>query len=647
MWMEKSERRQKKAVSWIWGETWTNPRTRFRSGSAPARGDRSDVHYDRDERRGEDDGEHEQRRARVREEGVPARASLLRAGPMSILRGQLLLAAGLGVRGSLPGKALALAQRASGLHGVVDERLAIATMAESVRGARSPEIVATNTSRTSWTSGLGIYRVSTRLNDQLVVWWLVVPSLARAELHGRSSVRSRTFFLYGLSGEKSALTRSVKMKQKISDGPRRLRRSSVIARVRLGRGEERRENRTGRSGSPSRSHLRLGARIDRSRTHRTRRRAIRERRRRSSFDKVYNWGRRRANGRWEARTRGSRGNNPRETLWRCRGCARCARGRRYFIATCETHPRARFRRGRAALYFLLRRFGDARVLPSSDPRPPDSRAPPSSFSSPTAAVGAEHGASRGASREFRVSRSIAAPRAASPPHPRTPSADADIFSAEDSTCANARLRFLSDGSLPTSAVLARARGGHHPRRRVHQAGHGVRRRPARHRRAAQGTSIRRRRADPRPPRARQTPRLRRKRSGCPGDRKTTIRRRRCGGSPRIFSRTKRFLARSVFSSEEEETHLASSSPSPQPRPPLIRGSDAAGARSPTPPSARGPPRVSGLRTDRDPPRAPPVSVASLSEPRTRGSSRERRGFSLSRSVDPSDPTRPIRRRARD
>jgi hypothetical protein len=38
------------------------------------------------------------------------------------------------------------------------------------------------------------------------------------------------------------------------------------------------------------------------------------------------------------------------------------------------------------------------------------------------------------------------------------------------------------------------------------------------------------------------------------NRKTTIRRRRCGGSPRIFSRTKRFLARSVFSVEEEETH---------------------------------------------------------------------------------------------
>jgi hypothetical protein len=64
---------------------------------------------------------------------------------MSILRGQLLLAAGLGVRGSLPGKALALAPRASGLHGVVDERLAIDARAESVCGA--PDTVATNTSR--------------------------------------------------------------------------------------------------------------------------------------------------------------------------------------------------------------------------------------------------------------------------------------------------------------------------------------------------------------------------------------------------------------------------------------------------------------------------------------------------------------------
>lgn len=86
--------------------------------------------------------------------------------------------------------------------------------------------------------------------------------------------------------------------------------------------------------------------------------------------------------------------------------------------------------------FLLRRFV-AHARPSSDPRPPDSRAPSSSFSSPTAAVGAEHGTSRGASREFRVSRSIAAPRAASPPHPRTPSADAHIFKDEDRTCANA------------------------------------------------------------------------------------------------------------------------------------------------------------------------------------------------------------------
>ena len=169
----------------------------------------------------------------------------------------------------------------------------------------------------------------------------------------------------------------------------------------------------------------------------------------------------------------------------------------------NAHTRAFPARTRGVVFSLATVWRHAR--PSSDPRPPDSRAPSSSFSSPTAAVGAEHGTSRGASREFRVSRSIAAPRAASPPHPRTPSADAHIFKDEDRTCANAS-SFPSDGSLPDFAVLARARGGHHPRRRVHQAGHGVRRRPARHRRAAQGTSIRRRRADPRPPRARRTPR---------------------------------------------------------------------------------------------------------------------------------------------
>ena len=96
-----------------------------------ASGDRSDVHYDRDERRGEDDGKHEQRRARVREERVPARASLLRAGPMPILRRQLFLAAGLGVRGSLQGFAIFLTLRASGHdHGVFDERLAIDARAD-------------------------------------------------------------------------------------------------------------------------------------------------------------------------------------------------------------------------------------------------------------------------------------------------------------------------------------------------------------------------------------------------------------------------------------------------------------------------------------------------------------------------------------
>ena len=169
----------------------------------------------------------------------------------------------------------------------------------------------------------------------------------------------------------------------------------------------------------------------------------------------------------------------------------------------NAHTRAFPARTRGVVFSLATVWRHAR--PSSDPRPPDSRAPSSSFSSPTAAVGAEHGTSRGASREFRVSRSIAAPRAASPPHPRTPSATRTSSKTKIER-ARTPLRFLLTVRSPTSAVLARARGGHHPRRRVHQAGHGVRRRPARHRRAAQGTSIRRRRADPRPPRARRTPR---------------------------------------------------------------------------------------------------------------------------------------------
>lgn len=125
-----------------------------------ASGDRSDVHYDRDERRGEDDGEHEQRRARVREERVPARASLLRAGPMPILRRQLFLAAGLGVRGNLHGFAIFLTLRASGHdHGVFDERLAIDARADrSAVRARPRQWRRRRRGQGSSSSGLGIYR---------------------------------------------------------------------------------------------------------------------------------------------------------------------------------------------------------------------------------------------------------------------------------------------------------------------------------------------------------------------------------------------------------------------------------------------------------------------------------------------------------
>ena len=123
-----------------------------------ASGDRSDVHYDRDKRRGEDDGKHEQRRACVREERVPARASLLRAGPMPILRRQLFLAAGLGVRGSLQGFAIFLTLRASGHdHGVFDERLAIDARADR-SAVRARPRQWRRRRRGQGSSGLGIYR---------------------------------------------------------------------------------------------------------------------------------------------------------------------------------------------------------------------------------------------------------------------------------------------------------------------------------------------------------------------------------------------------------------------------------------------------------------------------------------------------------
>ena len=110
----------------------------------------------------------------------------------------------------------------------------------------------------------------------------------------------------------------------------------------------------------------------------------------------------------------------------------------------NAHTRAFPARTRGVVFSLATVWRHAR--PSSDPRPPDSRAPSSSFSSPTAAVGAEHGTSRGASREFRVSRSIDAARAASPPHPRTPSATRTSSKTKIER-ARTPLRF-PDGSLP-------------------------------------------------------------------------------------------------------------------------------------------------------------------------------------------------------
>ena len=61
------------------------------------------------------------------------------------------------------------------------------------------------------------------------------------------------------------------------------------------------------------------------------------------------------------------------------------------VSSDETLTRARFRRVRARCFIFVRRFGDA--TSTSDPHPPDSRAPPSAFTSPTASFGAEYGAS--------------------------------------------------------------------------------------------------------------------------------------------------------------------------------------------------------------------------------------------------------------
>ena len=156
----------------------------------------------------------------------------------------------------------------------------------------------------------------------------------------------------------------------------------------------------------------------------------------------------------------------------------------------NAHTRAFPARTRGVVFSLATVWRHAR--PSSDPRPPDSRAPPSALSSPTAAFGAEHGVSRGASRASRIPRS-------SLPHARRLRRVPAIPSRRRAVDRlNARERvfrsFLTVRS-PTSPVLARARGCHHPRGRVHQAGHGVRRRPTGYCRVEQGTSIKRTRAD--------------------------------------------------------------------------------------------------------------------------------------------------------
>ena len=88
--------------------------------------------------------------------------------------------------------------------------------------------------------------------------------------------------------------------------------------------------------------------------------------------------------------------------------------------------------------------------PSADPRPADSRAPPSAFSSPTYAVGAEQGVSRGASCALWVSRSsLSSTRGVSGANPATP-----LRRAVDGTRANEIFQsFLTvRSSLPQSLL---------------------------------------------------------------------------------------------------------------------------------------------------------------------------------------------------
>lgn len=142
-----------------------------------------------------------------------------------------------------------------------------------------------------------------------------------------------------------------------------------------------------------------------------------------------------------------------------------------------------------ALFFLVRRFGDSDTHRLTRALPTPARLPQRSpHQQPLSGLNKAYLEVRYARYGFRDRPS--SPRAASPaPFPRPPSDAPQIERARTN------FPIVSDGSLLTSAVLARARGGHHPRGRVHQAGHGVRRRPAGYCRVEQGTSIKRTRAD--------------------------------------------------------------------------------------------------------------------------------------------------------
>ena len=289
------------------------------------------------------------------------------------------------------------------------------------------------------------------------------------------------------------------------------------------------------------------------------------------------------------------------------------------------------------MFFLSRRFGDTRVLLLTRALPTPARLPLwSPRQQPLSGLNTAHLEVRHASFGFRdrlLPHARRLRRIPAPPPPTRTSSKTKIERARTplrfpdgslpdfrSPCSGKRWSSPSETRPPGRARCATSTGEAPSRcaRYVHQA---QARRPA-------------------PPSCEAN--TARKRSGCPN----RIGKRRFAAAV-VAARRGFFLERSAFwrapcSPSKQKKLTTSSSRSPQPRPPLIRGSDVSGARSPTHPSSRGPQRVSSLRTDRDPP-------TRLSRNREDAARLQRR-FSLvafGRSRRSVDPSKPIRRRAEE